>query len=123
VRQRHPDTGWRGAVTLVLVRGEWSEWEWDETLFAGAAAYYDRGRLPYAPGLADAFENALGLDGRGRLVDVGCGPGTIALRLAGMFQEVVGLDADAGMIQAAERLASERGVTNARWVQGRAEDR
>ncbi|MGO9977469.1 MAG: hypothetical protein ACLP01_32675 [Solirubrobacteraceae bacterium] len=21
--------------------GEWSEWEWDETLFAGAAAYYD----------------------------------------------------------------------------------
>ena len=40
-----------------LVPGEWSEWEWDETLFAGAAAYYDRGRLPNAPGLADAFES------------------------------------------------------------------
>ncbi|MFZ0383979.1 MAG: class I SAM-dependent methyltransferase [Solirubrobacteraceae bacterium] len=102
--------------------GQWFEWEWDETLFAGAAAYYDRGRLPNAPGLADAFEEALGLDGRGRLLDVGCGPGTVTLPLAGLFQEVVGLDADRGMIQEAERLASERGVMHARWVQSRAED-
>jgi cyclopropane fatty-acyl-phospholipid synthase-like methyltransferase len=80
------------------VPGEWFEWEWDETLFAGAAAYYDRGRLPNAPGLADAVEKALGLDGRTRLLDVGCGPGTVTLPLAGLFQEVVGLDADAGMI-------------------------
>jgi SAM-dependent methyltransferase len=104
------------------VPGEWFEWEWDETLFAGAAAHYDRGRLPNAPELADAFEKALGLDGRGRLLDVGCGPGTVTLPLADLFQEVVGLDADAGMIREAQRLASERGVMNARWVQGRAED-
>jgi SAM-dependent methyltransferase len=104
------------------VPGEWLEWEWDETLFAGVAAYYDRGRLPSAPGLADAFGKALGLDGRGRILDVGCGPGTVTLPLAGPFQEVVGLDADAGMIQEAQRLAVERGVMNARWVQGRAED-
>ena len=102
--------------------GESLKWEWDETLFAGAAAYYDRGRLPNAPGLADAFEQAVGLDGRGRLLDVGCGPGTVTLPLAGRFQEVVGLDADAGMIREAQRLASERGVINARWVRGRAED-
>ncbi len=102
--------------------GEWFEWEWDETLFAGAAAYYDRGRLPNAPGLAGALEKALGLDGRGRLLDVGCGPGTVTLPLAGLFREVVGLDADAVMIQEAGRLASERGVMNARWVQARAED-
>jgi SAM-dependent methyltransferase len=105
-----------------LVRGEWFEWEWDETLYAGAAAYYDRGRLPNAPGLADAFEEAFGLDGRGRLLDVGCGPGTVTLPLAGLLQEVVGLDADAGMIQEARRLASERGVINARWIQARAEE-
>ena len=105
-----------------LVPGEWFEWEWDETLFAGAAAYYDRGRLPNAPGLADAFEKAFGFDGRGRLLDVGCGPGTVTLPLAGLFEEVVGLDADPGMIQEARRLASERGVINASWVQGRAEE-
>lgn len=102
--------------------GEWFEWEWDETLFAGAAAYYDKGRLPNAPGLADAFKKALGLDGRGRLLDVGCGPGTVTLPLSGLFEEIVGLDADAGMIQEAQRLASERGVTNARWFHSRAED-
>jgi SAM-dependent methyltransferase len=105
-----------------MVPGEWFEWQWDETLFAGAAGYYERGRLPNAPGLADAFEKALGPDGRGRLLDVGCGPGTVTLPLAGLFQEVVGLDADAGMIQEARRLASERGVMNARWVHGRAEE-
>jgi SAM-dependent methyltransferase len=102
--------------------GEWFEWEWDETLFAGAAPYYDRGRLPNADGLAAAFERALGLDGTGRLLDVGCGPGTVTLPLAGLFGEVVGLDADPGMIQEARRLAAERDVINARWVHQRAED-
>jgi SAM-dependent methyltransferase len=104
------------------VHGDWSDWEWDETLFAGAAEHYERGRLPYAPGLADAFRRALALDGRGRLLDVGCGPGTVALRLAHLFDEVVGLDPDAGMIREARRLASERRVESARWVQRRGEE-
>jgi hypothetical protein len=60
----------------------WETWSWDESLFAGAAGYYEQGRLPYAPGLADAFADSLGLDRQGRLLDVGCGPGTVALRLA-----------------------------------------
>lgn len=101
--------------------GEWFQWEWDETLFAGAAEHYDRGRLPNAPGLAEALRKALDLDGRGRLLDVGCGPGTVTLPLSGLFQEVVGLDADTDMIREARRLASERGVVNARWVHDRAE--
>jgi hypothetical protein len=28
--------------------GGWQGWEWNETLFAGAAPYYSQGRLPYA---------------------------------------------------------------------------
>jgi SAM-dependent methyltransferase len=104
------------------VPGEWFEWEWDETLFAGAAAYYDKGRLPNAPRLVEALKKALGLDGRGRLLDIGCGPGTVTLPLSYLFEVVVGLDADAGMLAEAQRLASERGVTNARWVHSRAED-
>ncbi|MEU7986470.1 hypothetical protein AB0B56_16520 [Streptosporangium canum] len=72
-------------------------WEWDDTLFLGAAPYYQRGRLPYAPGLADTLAEALTLDGRGRLVDVGCGPGTLALGFAHLFGEIVGVDPDSGM--------------------------
>ena len=100
----------------------WEDWEWDPTLFEGAAAYYERGRLPYAAGLADAMAGALGLDGSGRLLDVGCGPGTIALRLAHLFDSVVGLDPDAGMLAEAQRLAIERGINNASWAHRRAEE-
>lgn len=102
--------------------GGWESWEWDETLFAGSARYYVQGRLPYAPGLADAMANALGLDGQGRLLDVGCGPGVVALRLGHLFDEVVGLDPDADMLAEASRLAAIERVANARWVRMRAEE-
>jgi SAM-dependent methyltransferase len=102
--------------------GGWETWSWDESLFAGAAGYYERGRLPYAPGLADAFARSLGLDGHGRLLDVGCGPGTVALRLAPLFEAVVGLDPDAEMLAQASLAAARRGVGNAAWVRSRAED-
>lgn len=98
------------------------DWRWDETLFLGAAPYYVRGRLPYPAGLADALRDALALEGRRRMLDVGCGPGIVALRVAHLFEEVVGVDPDAGMLAEAERLASEQDVSNARWVRARAED-
>jgi SAM-dependent methyltransferase len=97
------------------------DWEWDDQLYAGSAAYYARGRLPYPPELADVLSEELGLDGTGRLLDVGCGPGSIALLLSGLFEQVVGLDADAGMIAEARREATRRGIANADWVQMRAE--
>jgi ubiquinone/menaquinone biosynthesis C-methylase UbiE len=80
------------------------------------------GGFPYSAGLADAVADALALDGSGRLIDVGCGPGTIALRLAHFFDEAVGVDPDAGMLVEAEREAAAAGVTNARWVKMRAEE-
>ncbi|MGJ6966321.1 class I SAM-dependent methyltransferase [Streptosporangium sp. G11] len=100
-----------------------ADWEWDDTLFSGTAAHYRRGRLPYAPGLADVLAEVLRLDGRGRLIDVGCGPGTLALGLAHLFGEVVGVDPDSGMISEAGRGAAEAGVAGkTRWVRARAED-
>ena len=102
--------------------GGWETWSWDESLFAGAAGYYERGRLPYAPGLADVIARSLALDGHGRLLDVGCGPGTVALRLAPRFEAVVGLDPDAEMLAQASRSAARLGVGNATWVRSRAED-
>jgi SAM-dependent methyltransferase len=102
--------------------GGWESWSWDESLFAGTAGYYQQGRLPYAPGLADVFARSLGLDGCGRLLDVGCGPGTVTLRLASLFEAVVGLDPDAEMLAQAAQAAARRGVGNAAWVRSRAED-
>lgn len=98
------------------------DWTWDESLFAGSATHYERGRLPYSPAVAEVFEHALRLDGRGRLLDVGSGPGTVVRRLAHLFEAAVGLDPDAPMLEEAERLARAEGVTNATWVRLRAED-
>lgn len=97
-------------------------WEWDETLYLGSAPYYARGRLPYAPGLADRLAEVLSLDGNGRLLDVGSGPGVLTLALAHHFAEVVGVDPDAGMLAEGARRATMLGIGNVRWVQARAEE-
>lgn len=103
------------------VRYPWEDWAWDESVFEGTAAYYRQGRKPYAPALAQALADHLGLDGRGRLLDVGCGPGTVALHFAHLFESVVGLDADPGMVAEAERAAADAHVPTA-WVHMRAEE-
>ncbi|MEI5522988.1 class I SAM-dependent methyltransferase [Streptomyces brasiliscabiei] len=97
-------------------------WRWDRTLFQGSAAHYERGRLPYAPGFPEMLAEALESDGRGRLLDVGCGPGIVLLPMARYFTEAVGVDPDEDMLAEAARQAGRRGVTNARWVAARAEE-
>ncbi len=91
---------------------------WDPTLYAGSAAYYERGRLPYPAGLADVLADALDLDGGERMLDVGCGPGIVTLRLAPVFAEAVGVDADADFVADAARGAP----ANCRFVVGFGEE-
>ncbi|MFD8808557.1 class I SAM-dependent methyltransferase [Streptomyces sp. NPDC059597] len=99
------------------------DWTWDETLFEGTAAHYKRGRLPYAPDLAPVLARALRLDGTGRLLDVGCGPGTLTLRFAHLFAEAVGVDPDPWMIAEARRLSLAAGTADRTvWVRARAEE-
>jgi SAM-dependent methyltransferase len=97
-------------------------WEWDETLYRGSAAYYPIGRVAYPPEFVQAITTELAFDGTGRLLDCGCGPGSLTLLLAPFVAEVVGIDADPGMIDAAAQGARALGVTNASWRQLRAED-
>ena len=96
-------------------------WEWDPSLYEGSAPFYAVGRVPYPAEVAAVLRRELGLDGSGRLLDVGCGPGPFALLLADLFAEVVGVDADAGMIEEAGRQGRAVGADNVRWVCMRAE--
>jgi SAM-dependent methyltransferase len=98
------------------------DWRWDETLYRGSAAYYGAGRLPYPPAVADAFSEAFGLDGTQRVLDVGCGPGSLTLLLAARVAVAVGVDADPDMIEAARAAADRAGVANAEWRVMRAEE-
>jgi ubiquinone/menaquinone biosynthesis C-methylase UbiE len=70
---------------------------------------------------AQALAEQLGLDGAGRLLDVGCGPGKFTLLLAPWFEQAVGVDADRDMLAEAERQAARAGIGNTQWFQLRAE--
>lgn len=96
-------------------------WRWDPTLYAGSAAYYAKGRAAYPGALADRLQQALRLDGHGRLLDVGCGPGSLTLVLAPLFAEAIGVDADADMLVEAELLAAQAQIGNVVWRHLRAE--
>jgi ubiquinone/menaquinone biosynthesis C-methylase UbiE len=96
--------------------------EYNPTIYRGTAAYYTRGRPPYSRTLAATLAAELGLDGSAGMLDVGCGPGVLAIELAEHFSQVVGLDPDAEMLAEAARRAAEAGITNIRWVQARAEE-
>jgi SAM-dependent methyltransferase len=97
-------------------------WVWDPSLYAGSAAYYAVGRLPYPAAVADALVAALELDGSGRLLDVGCGPGSLTLLLAPYFAAAIGVDADPDMLTEAARLAEQQQLRNVSWRHLRAED-
>jgi SAM-dependent methyltransferase len=62
---------------------------------------------------AQQFVAALDLEGCATLLDVGCGPGTIALTVAPRLEHVYGLDYSPGMLSAFADEARARGVAAA----------
>jgi cyclopropane fatty-acyl-phospholipid synthase-like methyltransferase len=91
--------------------------KWHPALYVGSARYYATGRVGYPAALAEALAQQLGLDGSGRLLDVGCGPGSLTLLLAPWFEQATGVDADRDMLAEARRLAVQSGVVNVEWLQ------
>ncbi len=96
--------------------------QYDPSFYEGAAVHYRCGRPPYSPQLEALLTAELGLDGSGRLLDVGCGPGILTVRLARLFAAAVGLDPDPAMLAEGRRAARERDLANITWLQGRAEE-
>ncbi|MFP4538506.1 MAG: class I SAM-dependent methyltransferase [Dichotomicrobium sp.] len=97
----------------------------DPTLDALPEAYADWRRSTLGR-VTDALEERLLLDRIGparglRVLDVGCGDGELATRLAEEGAEVTGLDASAEMIVAARRRANAAGV-DVDLVEGTASD-
>lgn len=90
--------------------------------FDGAAEYYELHRAPYPQDVFDWVIHEHRLDGRGRLLDGGCGTGQVALRMSAWFDEVVAIDPQQQMLDVAERCARERAVSNVRFLRMRAEE-
>jgi SAM-dependent methyltransferase len=95
---------------------------YDRTRYLGAAAHYRYGRPPVLAVTRAGPVRGVGTEGDGRLLDVGCGPGVLAVRLASFFEAVVAVDPDVDMLVEGRRAAAEKGVGNISWVQALAED-
>jgi SAM-dependent methyltransferase len=90
--------------------------------FAGLADAYQRYRVPYPDAVFDWIAREYGLDGRGRLLDVGCGTGYVCVPLSRWFVDVVAVDPEPDMLRVAAEAARDRGVDNVRFLPFRAED-
>jgi len=78
--------------------------------FASTVEFYSRYREPYSPRFFPEVAKRLALRGTEKLLDVGCGPGLLAIGFAPFVTEVTALDPEAAMIEAAKTAAAEAGV-------------
>ena len=90
--------------------------------FSGTAESYARFRPPYPVALLDHLRNRAGITGEGRLLDLACGPGRVALPLAAHFGEVWAVDQEPEMIAVGRAQAEPQSLSNIRWLIARAEE-
>jgi SAM-dependent methyltransferase len=90
---------------------------YDPRRFRSAAAHYLAGRPPYAALLIQRVAAACGLQRTHRVLDLGCGPGQLAVAFAPSAGEVVGVDPEPEMLRAAGEHAAAAGV-QIRLVEG-----
>jgi ubiquinone/menaquinone biosynthesis C-methylase UbiE len=87
-------------------------------VFTGTAYYYARYRPHYPDAAIKLLVEKFGLDKNSRVLDLGCGPGHLALALAPRAGRVFAVDPQEEMLAEGRRLAQERGLTNIEWIQG-----
>ena len=91
-------------------------------LFASTAEFYARYRVPYPNELLDDLRRRARVTGEGRLLDLACGPGRVALPLAECFSEVWAVDREPEMLEVGRAGARRLSLTNIRWMVGKAEE-
>lgn len=89
--------------------------------FASCAEFYSRYREPYPPAFFKAIAEKLNFSGVERLLDVGCGPGLLAIGLSPYIHSATGIDPEPSMLVEARNAAAAAGVS-LHLVQGHIED-
>jgi len=83
--------------------------------FRTAAAHYLAGRPPYSPRLIRRVVQLCGAARDHRVLDLGCGPGLLAVAFAPFVREVVGVDPEPEMLRAA---AARGAPANVAFIEG-----
>lgn len=85
--------------------------------FKPAARYYTTGRPSYPPLLSQRIAELIGLDQDSEVLDIGAGPGFLAIDFAAHARQVTALDPSPEMLATAEQNARAAGV-EIRFVRG-----
>jgi ubiquinone/menaquinone biosynthesis C-methylase UbiE len=83
-------------------------------LFGGAAPYYAKYRTGHGDPAIEHLAMTFGADST--VLDLGCGPGTVAIPLARRVRRVLAADPDQGMLAEGRRLAGD--APNISWLHG-----
>ncbi len=96
---------------------------WDpKDVFTGTARFYTRYRPSYPDKVIHLLRESFALNQKSRVIDLGCGTGQIALKLAPYVREVIAVDPQEEMLQEAQNAASTKQLSNIRWVNGESAD-
>ena len=76
--------------------------------FRTAAQYYVRGRLNYPRELIELVAQRVRLGRHDRVLDLGCGPGFLAVAFTEHSDDVLGIDPEPAMLEEADAYARER---------------
>jgi SAM-dependent methyltransferase len=76
---------------------------YDPHRFRTTVPFYNRYRQPYPRRLIDWVVERTGLEPGGAILDLGCGPGTLAVLFAGAGMNVTGVDPEPAMLEEARR--------------------
>ena len=87
-----------------------SQPEFEPRRFRSTVPYYARFRLHYPPELIARVITMAGLAPGDGVMDLGCGPGLLAVPFAEAGMRVVGIDPEPDMLDAAREIAREAGV-------------
>ncbi len=89
--------------------------------FATTAEFYEQYRPPYPAEFFRTLVQKLALDKRHALIDLGTGPGPLALGFSPYVGCLIGVDPEPAMLAAA-RAAAKRAKADVTFIEGKAED-
>lgn len=93
-------------------------------MFEGTAWYYARFRPGYSEKLIDRLAKEANLDGKGLVIDLGCGTGQLAIPLCSFAKTVVAVDPDPDMLREGAIAAQSSNLSEGKieWIRGSSED-